>query len=207
MTTFANVSGVNSKLRLGYYPSIINPDFYINQPMAVDTSNPQVVAWSTKDNTTLNMSPYYDRNCVRNYWVYFTTPNDGITHNYTFNGYFKIPAGYLAQTQWSYLGGPLGIEDYYSGDWRPVNNILNPPVPYWRTTPVNLATDMPLGNVLALPPNTQWRVSWNLTYAWYPVAGTSDSCPLDTGFSVYCPDFSSGIITHNQCVMIPEQPL
>jgi hypothetical protein len=76
VTTFASVSGLNNKLRLGYYPSIINPDFYINQPMTVDTSNPQVVAWATTDNTTLNMSPYYDRNCVRQYYVYFTTPND-----------------------------------------------------------------------------------------------------------------------------------
>ena len=177
--------------------------------MAVDTSNPQVVAWATTDSTTLAFTPYYDKNCVRQYWIYFTTPNDGITHNYTFNGYFTIPVGYLTYTEWTYLEGPLGIYKYSFGTWNYIDKILEQNPPKWTTTPVNLTTNMPAGNTLALSPNTQFRVIWHLTYAWNvpDPTGLTDTCPLDTGFSVYCPDFSSGIITYNQCIMVPEQPL
>ena len=206
MTTYVNIYGIQTRSA-----SPDHADSFVNPITNINTSNPQVVSWATIDDMSIVYGPtYYDGYQGRNYIFYFNTPDDGITHNYTFSGYFNIPTGYLTKSVLSFTNGLFGIYEYPFGPFHFVSQVLSQTPAYWTSTPVSLSNS---GLVLGLLPNFQYQIVLQLKLQWttyeknHLYNGDYDICPLDTGFSVFCPDFSGGAIQsfQNSIRMIIEQ--
>jgi len=208
MTTYVNVHGIKNRLA-----TPARPDDFVNVPITdINTIDPRIISWSTTDSFSLSYAtPYYDKSVDRDYYIYFTTPNDGITHHYDLGGYFNIPTGYLSKTILSFNGGLFGVYSYPYNNADFIQVALYAEPAYWISTdlPVNLTTYWAAYNT-PIPPNTNCRMILQLTYSWtadewsHIYNGDTDSMPLDTGCTIICNDFG-GVTKYNVVQMIIEQ--
>ena len=208
MTTYVNVHGIKNKLTTPARPG----DFVNTVITDINTIDPRIISWSTTDSFTLSYeNPYYDRLQERDYYIYFTTPNDGITHHYDFGGYFNIPMGYLSKTILSFVGGLFAVYSYPYDNANYVESALYQDPPYWvsASLPVNLTTWWAAYNI-PLSPNVNYRMQNHLIYSWtadewsHIYNGDTDSMPLDAGCTITCNDFG-GVTKYNVVQMIIEQ--
>lgn len=196
MTTYVNVYGIKNRLA-----TPARPDDIFNVPLTnINISDPRVISWTTTDGMSLSYAnPYYDRTVERDYYIYFTSPNDGITHHYDLGGYFNIPTGYLNKTILSFLGGLFSLykEPYDNADFVGFTLYTDPP--YWVNTDLPVAlTTWWSGYNIPLLPNVNYRIQAHLIYSWTTAEwnsiyeGDYDSVPLDAGITVTCNDFGGG---------------
>jgi hypothetical protein len=94
MPNFLNVSGTESGL---WFDGSVNYDQYTHSIPGTNLffSN-AVMTWNFSDTMILTYTGIrHDHSTSKQYYIYFTTPNDGLTRQYRFDVGISIPNGYL----------------------------------------------------------------------------------------------------------------
>jgi hypothetical protein len=193
MTTYINVFG-NKDGETFYAGGTRIHDQYSGDLSDIALTSQQI-SWSVSD--TLSMTyptPYDDLEQFKDYYIHFTTPNDGISHTYNFSATFNLPAGYLTagytevivHSLWQLWTG--GTEPFTGNPpWTVYDNLITGHNPFTFTTTPDSLSGSPS---FTLPPNTPCVVTLWILY--YMLLNHNDTCPFSGTFSVTCPDFSGG---------------
>jgi hypothetical protein len=206
MSTFVSVFG--TKFGETFYSAGTRIHDYYSNSLTDIALTVQEISWSISD--TLSMTyptPYDDNEQYKDYYIHFTTPNDGISHTYNFSATFNLPAGYLSagytevivHSLWQLWKG--GAEPFTGNPpWAVYDDLITGHNPfYFTTTPQSLSGSPSF----TLPPNTPCVVTLWIIYEM--LINHNDTCPFTGAFSVTCTDFSETVIgTSNKLEMICE---
>jgi hypothetical protein len=160
-----------------------------------------VLTWNFSDTMTLVYPS--DVYSSKQYYIYFTTPNDGITRQYQFDNSFYLPAGYLLDgiSEIFLFPPPFEINKWNGSNWNTTVHQFTTQK-YWLSTPGSWVVSWKSSNPSpVIAPNTQIRIQ--LTVAFFRQSSyMSDTCPFNGSVVITCLNPTPPATAHNQIIMV-----
>ena len=183
MANFVNISGTEH----GYWADVYGAqrgNYTISIPGSNLYNSNDVVTWNFSDTMTLIYPT--DVTSSKEYFIYFTTPNDGITRQYQFSNSFYLPSGYLTDgiSEIFLFPPPFEIDRWNAGTWVNVHQFAISKS--WLSTPASYVISWTSSNPSpVIAPNTDIRVQLKVGF-FRQSAYKSDTCPFNGSVVVTC---------------------
>jgi hypothetical protein len=196
MPNFVNINGTES----GYWWSGSTHGAY-SIPISgsrLHNSN-DVITWNFSDTMTLVYPSDFQSN--KQYYVYFTSPNDGITRQYKFDVSITVPSGYLTDGL-TIFSAPFAPFELTKNVGSASLHQFSPTYFFWTSSPQSYIKTWTSSNPSpAVLPNTTVRMDLSIFFSRNPPR-QSDSCPFNVDVAITCLNPTPPATAKNQIIMV-----